>query len=162
MEKIYGTKQRQDGIVHIGRSKWILFYGFGKDNESDENGWEYRHTFDHKPTLSEVRELVVSTIDNTTHEKIVNGLVWNGESIYLSIENQLNFAAIERSQSIPFPLTLKINELADGTPVYHTFENTDDYTAFYQAVTMHITETLQNGWEEKDSIDLSFYNMQSE
>ncbi|EOA56536.1 hypothetical protein [Phocaeicola massiliensis] len=48
MEKIYGTKKRQDCLVRTGRSKWILFYGFGKDDENSENGWEYRHTFDHK------------------------------------------------------------------------------------------------------------------
>ena len=45
MEKIYGTKKRQDCLVRTGRSKWILFYGFGKDDENSENGWEYRHTF---------------------------------------------------------------------------------------------------------------------
>lgn len=90
MEKIYGTKKRQDCLVRTGRSKWILFYGFGKDDENSENGWEYRHTFDHKPTLSEVKELVVSAINTATEEKIINGFVWNGKAVYLSPENQLN------------------------------------------------------------------------
>jgi hypothetical protein len=159
MEKIYGTKQRQDGLMHIGRSKWILFYGFGKDDEKSESGWEYRHTFDHKPTLSEVRELVISAINNTTNERIINGFIWNDKPIYLSIENQLNFAAIERSKNIPFPLTLKINEQVDGTPIYHTFENADDFTAFYQMITLYITETIQNGWREKDNVDWSVFKI---
>ena len=60
MEKIYGTKQRQDCLVRTGRSKWILFFGFWKDDEKSESGWEYRHTFNRKPTLSEVKEIVVS------------------------------------------------------------------------------------------------------
>ena len=42
MEKIYGTKKRQDCLVRTGRSKWILFYGFGKDDENSENGWEWK------------------------------------------------------------------------------------------------------------------------
>ena len=75
-----------------------LFYGFGKDDEASERGWEYRHTFDHSPTLSEVKELIISTINTATQEKIVNGFIWNEKPIYLSAENQLNFAAIERSK----------------------------------------------------------------
>ena len=125
MEKIYGTKQRQDGLIHTGRTKWILFYGFGKDDEASERGWEYRHTFDHSPTLSEVKELIISTINTATQEKIVNGFIWNEKPIYLSAENQLNFAAIERNKNIPYPLTLKINEQEDGTPIYYTFDNVD-------------------------------------
>lgn len=120
MEKIYGTKQRQDCLVRTGRSKWILFFGFWKDDEKSESGWEYRHTFNRKPTLSEVKEIVVSAINKTTEEKIINGFVWNKKPIYLSPENQLNFSAIERSENIPYPLTLKINEQEDGTPIYHT------------------------------------------
>lgn len=79
MEKIYGTKKRQDCLVRTGRSKWILFYGFGKDDENSENGWEYRHTFDHKPTLSEVKELVVSAINTATEEKIITALSGTGK-----------------------------------------------------------------------------------
>ena len=37
MEKIYGTKQRQDCLVRTGRSKWILFFGFWKDDEKSES-----------------------------------------------------------------------------------------------------------------------------
>lgn len=107
MEKIYGTKQRQDCLVRTGRSKWILFFGFWKDDEKSESGWEYRHTFHRKPTLSEVKEIVVSAINKTTEEKIITGFVWNKKQIYLSTENQLNFSAIERSKNIPYPLTLK-------------------------------------------------------
>ena len=160
MEKIYGTKQRQDCLVCTGRSKWILFYGFGIDEKSG-SGWEYRHTFDHKPTLSEVKELIVSAINRTTEEKIINGFVWNGKPIYLSSENQLNFAAIERSGNIPYPLTLKINEQEDGTPIYHTFENASDFVAFSQAASLYVIETVQSGWEEKDNVDWTVFNLNS-
>lgn len=159
MEKIYGTKQRQDCLVHTGRSKWMLFYGFGKDEEASENGWEYRHTFDHKPTLSEVKELIILAINTTTQEKIVNGFIWKEKPIYLSTENQLNFAAIERSANIPFPLTLKINEQEGGTPIYHIFKDAEEFTAFYNAVSLYLIETVQAGWREKDSIDWTVFNV---
>lgn len=69
--------------MRIGRSKWILFFGFWKDDEKSESGWEYRHTFNRKPTLSEVKEIVVSAINKTTEEKIINGFVWNLNSATL-------------------------------------------------------------------------------
>ncbi|MFT0269750.1 hypothetical protein ACMSF4_01440 [Bacteroides thetaiotaomicron] len=159
MEKIYGTKQRQDCLVRTGRSKWILFFGFWKDDEKSESGWEYRHTFNRKPTLSEVKEIVVSAINKTTEEKIINGFVWNKKPIYLSPENQLNFSAIERSENIPYPLTLKINEQEDGTPIYHTFENADDFIAFSQSVCAYVIKTVQDGWREKDSVDWTMFNL---
>lgn len=159
MEKIYGTKQRQDCLVRTGRSKWILFFGFWKDDEKSESGWEYRHTFNRKPTLSEVKEIVVSAINKTTEEKIINGFVWNKKQIYLSTENHLNFSAIERSENIPYPLTLKINEQEDGTPIYHTFENADDFIAFSQSVCAYVIKTVQDGWREKDSVDWTMFNL---
>lgn len=158
MEKIYGTKQRQDTLLRIGRNRWMLFYGFGKDDDKSETGWEWRHTFDHKPTTAEVREIILSAINTYTEEKIVHGFQWNGEAVYLSPENQLNFASIERSKSISYPLTLKINEQEDGTPVYHTFENATDFIAFSQAACAYVIETVQDGWREKDSVDWTKFN----
>ncbi len=153
MEKIYGTKGRQDCLMRVGQSKWILFYGFWKDDDASDTGWEFRHTFDHKPLLPEIKELVISAINSLTDDKIVNGFVWNNQPVYLSVENQLNYAAIERCKDIHFPLVLKINEQVDGTPIYQTFENAEDYYAFSQAIALYITETLQNGWNEKDNVD---------
>ena len=38
MEKIYGSPIRQDGLMKVGRNRWDLFYGFGKDDDN-EVGW---------------------------------------------------------------------------------------------------------------------------
>lgn len=32
MDKIYGASIRQDGLQKVGRNRWDLFYGFGKDD----------------------------------------------------------------------------------------------------------------------------------
>lgn len=159
MEKIYGIKERQDCLMRVGQSKWILFYGFGKDDETSDTGWEFRHTFNYKPHLSEIKELVISAINSFTSDKIVKGFVWNNQPVYLSIENQLNYAAIERCKDIQFPLVLKINEQVDGTPIYQTFENAEDFHVFSQAIAMHITETVQKGWYEKDNVDWSAFTI---
>lgn len=157
MNKIYGTSVRQDGLRQVGRRNFTLFYGLYTDERGST--YEYRHTFDHKPSWNEVKAVLVEAINEHTKETILNGFVWRDQRVWLSEENQLNFAAIERSQSIPYPLTLKINEQVDGTPIYHTFENADEYSAFYQAIALFITETVQSGWSEKDSIEMNTYNI---
>lgn len=163
MEKIYGTKERQDCLVRIGRTKWMLFYGFGKDSESSESGWEYRHTFDHKPTLSEIRELIISTIDTATQEKIVRGFVWNDISVYLSTENQFNFKAAydmaEMSQGETLPVKFKLGEDEAGHPIYHEFTSIDDIRDFYSKAMNHINQTLNDGWTEKDAVNLSVFTI---
>ena len=55
MKKIYGATERQDGLYKIGRNKWELIYGFGKDSEKAETGYNYRERYSHKPTPDEVK-----------------------------------------------------------------------------------------------------------
>lgn len=163
MEKIFGTNRRQDSLVHTGHSKWILFYGFGKDDEASDTGWEYRHTFDHKPTLSEVRELIISTINAATEEKIINGFVWNGIPVYLSTENQFNFKAAydmaEMSQGATLPIKFKLSEDGAGTPIYHEFADLGEFRDFYSKAMTYINQTLNDGWAEKDSVDWSVFTL---
>lgn len=76
MNKIYGTPVRQDGLQKVGRRTFTLFYGL----YSDEHGgtYEYRYTFDHKPTWEEVEAVLVEAINEHTKETIINGFIWNG------------------------------------------------------------------------------------
>lgn len=153
MEKIYGTQERQDCLIHTGRNKWTLFYGYGEDGGASESGWEYRHTFTHRPSADEIKELVVAAINAVTAEKILSGFVWNGQRVYLSKENQLNFAAIERSESVAYPLSIKVGEGTDGSAEYMTFAEKKDFVAFSQAASLYVIECVQAGWQEKDNVD---------
>lgn len=158
MEKIYSSTKRRDGIQQIGRKRWELFYGFGKDGESE---YIYRQTFEYKPTISEVRQLIIDTINANTDDKILNGFVWKGINVYLSAENQNNFKAaydlnIQKGGSM-LPMKFKLGEDADGKAVYHTFEDMDDFSDFYVSAVAYINQCLNDGWNEKDNIDLSPY-----
>ena len=42
--------------------------------------------------------------------------------------------------------------------MYHTFETFDELADFYTKAVKHIQEILENGWNNKDAIDLSKYN----
>ena len=83
MEKIYGAKERQDGLYSIGRNKWELFYGFGKDNPDDESGYNWRQKFKQKPNLADIRAIIKETINNETDHKIIEGFVWKGMPVWL-------------------------------------------------------------------------------
>ena len=157
MEKIYGTTKRQDGLQRVGKNKWLLYFGL---YETESGTYEYRHTFTHNPTLDEIKKLVWATIDAETKDKIVNQVEYEGIKVWLSDEKQRNYASLENNESIAYPLTLKLNEEADATPVYYTFETREDFIKFSKEASAYILNAIMDGWKEKDNIDWSVFDLQ--
>lgn len=157
MEKVYGSPKRQDGLFKISykHNKWELIYGFGKDKETDETGWNWRKRFiGVKPTIEECRQVITAQINVEVQQKILTGFMWFGVPVWLSTENQLNFARIERCGA-DYPLTLKIGEI-DGVAEYHEFKDADEFKGFCKAYNKFILDCLQEGWKEKDNININF------
>lgn len=102
-------------------------------------------------TLSDVKAAIIDDIDERIKAHIIGGMVWNGKPVWLSIENQLNFT------NATAPVTLKIGEQEDGTPVYYEFENSEQLTDFRTACNNHKQTALSAGWQEKDGIDWAPY-----
>lgn len=79
--------------------------------------------------------------------------------MWLSQENQYNYKAAYdlafQTDGKTLPVTFKFG--TDESPVYHTF---DELADFYTKAVKHIQEMLENGWKNKDTIDLSKYNAQ--
>lgn len=159
MSKIYGATERQDGLYKIGRKKYELIFGYGED---EQGGYNYRETFKgRKPELSEIKDIIVSLVNASVDEKILNGFAWKGIRVYLSAENQNNFkAAFDLNMQMGgamLPIKFKLGEDAEGKAVYHTFENMEDFTDFYTSAVAYINQCLNEGWAEKDSLDMSNY-----
>jgi len=152
MEKIYGCNARQDALVKSG-SSYYMYYGFGKDSEEAEHGYCYRHKFDHRPSLEEVRGQVLAAIDMDTKERITSGLTYDGYKINLSLENQLNYSMFKNMGR--YPVVIKVED-ASGSDVTISMTK-DNYAAFYSSVQNHIKDCLQSCWAEKTSLDLSCY-----
>lgn len=55
------------------------------------------------------------------------------------------------------PITLKIGEEADGTPIYETFETKTALKSFFEACIQWKQECLTAGWNEKDAMDWQDY-----
>ena len=80
--------------------------------------------------------------------------------VWLSMENQFNFKsaydiAVQKNGAT-LPVTFKLGE-RDGNPVYYTFETMADADDFYISAVSFIQQTLQEGWVEKDNIDLTSF-----
>lgn len=155
MEKIYGAKERQDGLYSIGRNKWELFYGFGKDNPDDESGYNWRQKFKQKPSLADIKAIIKETINNETDRKILEGFVWKDMPVWLSTENQFNYKAAYdlavQTNGATLPVRFKFG--TDAVPVYYNFESLEDFADFYTQAMVHINMVLNEGWAEKDLAD---------
>jgi len=112
-------------------------------------------------TIDIVKEAIIQDINRRTDAKILSGLVWKDKPVWLSQENQFNFKAAYdlavQTDGATLPVTFKLGEAEDGTPVYHTFETMEDSTDFYTAAVNHIHQTVADGWTEKDGIDWTPY-----
>ena len=153
------AEKRQDQVIKIGVKNYLLIYGYGTDE--DGNGYNFRKNYDHKPTKTELKEDITQLIDGITDSKILQGFRWNEVSVYLSTENQMNFKAAfdlnMQTGGLMLPVKFKLGEDAEGNAVYHTFENMEDFTNFYTSAVGYINQCLNEGWAEKDSLDMSSY-----
>ena len=156
MQKIYGAKERQDGLYSIGRNKWELIYGFGKDTEEAESGYNWRKLFKGaKPTPEECAKLIKATINDATEEKILKGFVWREHKVWLSAENQFDYKAAHdlavHSNGATLPVRFKFG--TDDVSEYFTFENVEDLEDFYTSAVRFVNGVLNEGWDEKDWVE---------
>ena len=120
----------------------------------------------HKEPLDSayVKKVIVDYINSKTDERILSGFVWNGINVWLSDENQRNFSEAQRVAMITsgqsLPMTFKLGEDAGGNPVYHEFTTVEEITGFYLSAVAYINQCLNEGWLEKDSIDMSDYGFE--
>ena len=152
MNKVNGKKTSFAPIREDG-SRITICYGLKK---LSKDLYEWLEVYLHKKQLSQltfadVKTAIIADIDERVKTQIIGGMTWNGKPVWLSIENQLNF-----SQAVT-PVTLKIGEQEDGTPVYEDFETTEKLAAFCTACNTHKQNTLSSGWSEKDAIDWQPY-----
>lgn len=161
MDKIYGSPVRQDGLYKVGRDKYELIYGFG---ENENGGWNWRQRFDYKPTLNEIKDIILNQINAGVDNKILSGFVWKGKPVWLSSENQMNFKSAYditvQTNGATLPIKFKLGEDENGEPVYHTFTKIEPFSDFILNAFAYINKTLNEGWIEKDNIDWKSFEIE--
>lgn len=158
MEKVYGSPIRQDGLMKVGRNRWDLFYGFGKD-DGNEVGWNWRKTFDHQPTLEEVKDTIITQINSNAQKAILEGYEWNGHQVWLSDENQRNYTlAYGLAKDGDMKTMPKVKFGSDEDPLLYTFKDIEELTSFTLGMQAHIQGCLESAWKEKKEIDWSLFD----
>lgn len=136
------------------------FYDIDEDGnkvESNVGTWT-EHVFRNKPSLSQIKDFILTEINKRTDRLILSGFVWKGIPVWLSMENQLNYktaydlAVQTNGQVLP---TFKFG--TTESPVYYKFESLEDLKDFYISAMSYVTDTLAAGWQEKDKIDWTVY-----
>ena len=139
--------------VSEDQSRVVIMYDLKVKEDSELAEW-YQVTFYKKkgvPTLEQVKQAVIQDINSRVKTAIISGFTYEGNPVWLSEENQLNF-----SQAVT-PATLKIGEQQDGTPIYKTFIDAAELKAFNDACSLWRQQCLAEGYNKKDGIDWAPY-----
>lgn len=115
--------------------------------------------FKHKPSLEKLQEVIKAWFNKQTEDKIIGSFEWNGMPVWLNSENQFNYkTAYDLAvQTNGGSLPIKFKFGTDEVPVYYTFESLEEFTDFYTKAVAHVNTVLNEGWENKDSINWELY-----
>lgn len=139
------------------KGKWRVRW----DVEAKEDGSAsyMEEELGHRPSPAEIRSLVSQWYNGKTGERILSGFEYEGQPVWLSQENQLNYKAAYdlavQTGGQNLPVTFKLG--TDDEPHYRTFETVEKLQDFYVKAMKHIQDALSEGWKKKDALDLALY-----
>lgn len=140
------------------RVRWNIQPYVNEDGEEQGVSF-YEEELTHKPTIDEIKSIIVAWYNAKIDEQILSGFVWNGLTVWLSSENQFNYKAAYdlavQTGGANLPITFKFG--TTNEPVYHTFTTVEELNGFYLSAMAYINNTLAVGWSEKDSFDYTPY-----
>lgn len=158
MNKITGYKNQFKPLVYNDKSnKYIVSWGL--KNIGGNNYQWYYEIFNSKPSLTTIKNVITKSINQQTKNCIENKFRWNGMSISLSIENQIDYkllfdtTTLLDGSNLPEKVKFKIN----GENIYYTFETIEDMKDFIIAMNNHIRECLEVGNKAKEEINYNDY-----
>lgn len=162
--KIKNRKNEFKTIRFVGKDKYIVAWDFTplfkNGKETNVAVWE-EYCFNHKPSIDEIKEVIISYYNNEVDKKILSGYQWENYNIWLSSENQFNYKAAYdiaiQTNGANLPLKFKFGD--NTSPEYYEFNNLNKLTEFYMGAITHIQTTLNEGWKKKDNINWEIYKI---
>ncbi|WP_286532973.1 hypothetical protein [Duncaniella freteri] len=150
MEKRYGAAGPQNGLYKAGKNKWDIFYGFGKDTDDAEHGYNWYHRFDHRPSLSEIKEMIVATIKEESEYRLKYGIKWNGFTVEYSETLKTDLIGIIvglQGGIMSFPQKINLGSNPDGTPNTYVFNDIVELGSLAGMVGNHRSVCSDEEWE---------------
>jgi hypothetical protein len=143
-------------------NKYRIRYDFQPyyNEEGEEQGVSFLEAeVLHKPTIEEVKDIILGWKNEMIDEQILSGFKWNDIPVWLSAENQFNYKAAYdlavQTGGMNLPIVFKFG--TTEAPKYHTFSTLEELSSFYLSAMIYINDTLAAGWAEKDAIDWTPY-----
>jgi len=172
MNKLFGKTERFK-LINTTGNRTVVSYD-REDVDEENSTWRevsFSKSHGDKPGIEQIRQAIIADIDAQTDDKILCGMEWkilHGDDegkivkVWLSKENQENFkakhdAALTYPQLVTFPITYKVSENNDKTPVYEHFQTIEELARFYLGGLDYIEQCLREGWMKKDTFDFSPY-----
>ena len=155
MTRITGTADTP--LIEYVNDVWKVRWGGQKQ---EDGGVLYNEvSFPFKPSVDNIKDIILSIENLGIDNKILSGYVWKGMSVWLSSENQFNYKAAYdlavQTNCSNLPVTFKFGDT--DNPKYYTFDSLSDLSDFYAGAMTFVNQTLSEGWTNKDSIDWSKY-----
>lgn len=143
--------------VNPVKNKWRIRWDYQQRQDGTTDFME--DEFTHKPSLDEVRSLVIQWYNDDIDRRILSGFYFENNVVWLSAENQLNykvaFDLAVQTNGASLPVTIKLGN--DDKPVYRVFSQLDDFRTFYTAALTYIQQTIADGWKLKDNFNTDDY-----
>lgn len=140
--------------VNPVRNKWRIRWDVQKNNDGLVTYMEA--DFTHKPTIDEIKDLIIGWMNQSIKDEILSGFMYNNNTVWLTPENQLNYKAAYdlavQTDGENLPVRFKF-----GEQDYNVFKTVADLKDFYLKMNKHINSALEKGWIAKDSIDWKMY-----
>lgn len=142
--------------------KYRNIYRVRYDITEEEDGISYEeYEFNHKPSLDEIKDVILDYYNSKIDETIISGFIWNEMQIWLTKENQFNYKAAfdlaMQTNGSNLPIVFKFGTTSE--PIYYSFTTIEELNDFYTKAIAYINATLKTGWNEKDAIDFTKYEM---
>ena len=158
MEKVNGSPDvKLLECTNPVRDYWRIRFDVQAKDDGTADYME--HQLYAKPTLQQVKAIITEYINGQTDQKILSGLTYQTQMVWLSAENQANYKAAYdlavQTQGENLPYKVKLG--SEDEPSYREFSSLQDFKAFYLSIQRHIDTAIQEGWAKKDAIDWSQY-----
>lgn len=160
MKRVEGTTDvRLLECINPVKDRWHVRWDVQKGEDGTTSYME--ETFTRKPSMDEIRSMILGWQNARTNAEILSGFVWNDIPVWLSAENQSNFKASYdlafQTNGAILPVRFKLGEDSEGNPFYFTFEEMGTLTDFYTKSVKHVQDTLSYGWKMKDAFNPEDY-----
>lgn len=144
------------------KNKWKIRWNITEKEDGTAEWTE--QDFDHKPTEAEIVSTIVGYYNKQVDEKILSGYWWHDMPVWLSTENQLNYKAsydlAVQTDGANLPVRVKFG--TEEEPIYHDFTTLDEFEDFFKGAMYFIQQALMDGWEKKNSINISTYKLEND